>query len=467
MLQRMLSWIRSMMRTQRPPYHPSPDVFPKLDLEELRDRLRPAEKGRRDAAIDQPRSTAESLGATELEITGFFEEEQSRCLALADRQLKALRDGIGHLQGQISTSSIEMHTRRATGDLQTLQRSGLNQLDAEASSLKALSADLAAFKARHGLQRQARYPESRKWHWGVLTTFVAVEALINGYLFARGNPLGVLGGVSEAILLAGLNVAVGLVAGRAVFPNLIHRSWLRKAPALGGLFAYILLAVVVNLAVAHYRDALVEPPFINAPARALSSLINAPFELGDLTGWFLLGIGLLFNCGAALDGWRMDDPYPGYGILHRDKSLAQADYAASVEEFHDEAQEIRDLGLTALTAIEHQSRLAGVQQEEYKRRSEHLHKLFQQHQRSLEASFRLLIAEYRAENESARKTPRPDTFVRDVILPAQSLAPIETSAPMPDLGARLADAAQEINQAYSATIAAFDSVRSLSDTEVQ
>ena len=88
------------------------------------------------------------------------------------------------------------------------------------------------FRRENGLIRMAHYPESRKFHIGILVFILLAEAILNGSMLARGHELGILGGVSSAFIIALVNVL-----GRARAGPSGHRSgtaWKPRSPWLSG-----------------------------------------------------------------------------------------------------------------------------------------------------------------------------------------------------------------------------------------
>lgn len=238
---------------------------------------------------------------------------------------------------------------------------------------KSRLADLGNFKAGHRLTRDAHYPSSPLLAFGILSILVIVEAGINGVLFADSSDQGLFGGWLEALVLSITNVGAAFLVGRIALPQLHRRGLLIKAGAIVLCFAGAATLVSINLIGAHYRDfkasmAAVEsaaaiaprtsatlgpkltfsgaaphkaaksapagtPPPREAPRadseiekerEAIARLIRTPFGFGSFMSFFLFVIGLCGAAIAALDGYKLDDPFPGYGERHRKYAAARA-----------------------------------------------------------------------------------------------------------------------------------------------
>lgn len=280
---------------------------------------------------------------------------------------------------------------RLDGDLQqvrfqrqkTLIASGpalANHLREERSRL----ADLERFKSENRLSRDAHYPASPLLGIGVLSVLILVEACLNGVLFAESSDRGLFGGWLEAMVLAITNVGVAFLVGLIVLPQLNRRGILAKAGALVLTLFGAAALVAVNLFGAHYRDFKTatarleiaaripdaprretstpfagqktvaaeasavkahQPAIAEAGTRrsapqeeknkrsemeALRKVFQTPFELESFTSLFLLIIGLCAATIAAADGYKFDDPFPGYGKRHRRYAEARSRTAAAL-----------------------------------------------------------------------------------------------------------------------------------------
>jgi hypothetical protein len=407
-----------------------------------------------------PRSDAAGPDATETAIVLFFEEEQGRCLIVCDQQLKAYAESIGVLDSNTAVAQITGEVRRAKGECSTLIINSQNRLHTARSKTTHLAEDLDLFKKKHRIRREPRYPESTLWHWGILGGFVVAETAFNGYMFSIGNPYGLLGGATQAAFFASGNVAVGYFAGRLILPNVWHRNWVRLIAGLFGCALFFGVALFFNLAVGHYRDEIALPPYDDVARRALVGLLARPFGLIDLTSWMLFGFGVLFNIGAMIDAWKMDDRYPGYGLLHREAELAHQDYTNATGAFHVDARGIRDSSLERIEQIAKRATINMNQQQILARRSEHLRNAFLQHQSYLELCCQTLLGEYRSANEQHRHTQSPQHFARSYQMRYVSLPPV-TLLVSPALAGTVQSAHEDINEAYDRAISAFETVRTL------
>jgi hypothetical protein len=240
---------------------------------------------------------------------------------------------------------------------------------------KSRLADLEHFKTQNRLSRDAHYPSSPVLAFGILSILVLVEAGINGVLFADSSDQGLFGGWLEALVLSITNVGAAFLFGRMALPQMHRPGLLIKAGAAILCVAGCAALIAINLAGAHYRDfkagaaspdplvaaapkhetasalngqnrapsgaslrKAVKPAFAGPPLpqaqtaqmekakerEAIAKFLAAPFAFDSFMSFFLFVIGLCGAAIAALDGYKLDDPFPGYGKRHRKFASARA-----------------------------------------------------------------------------------------------------------------------------------------------
>ena len=197
-------------------------------------------------------------------------------------------------------------------------------------------ADLDAFKRAHNLRRAAVYPRSTLLQAGLLFCAAVFEALFSAALFAEDDARGLLGGAITAIGLSGANVTLGYLAGFLGLRYLQHVRLPLKAMGALAFAALTLLALMLNLFAADWRD-------------QLAALAGRQIDMGSDAGfhiWSLLQLNspqaiilLMLGAGvwvfAALKGYSgFDDPYPDYGKMDR----AAQDAADALSDFRADAR---------------------------------------------------------------------------------------------------------------------------------
>lgn len=381
-----------------------------IDVEGVSKRLRLPKKAKEQGSANIPAADSQSPDAversviSEIEIEGQtqFSDYLERQKAYASRFADAALEG---LKGRVSAAADV-----AISNLNRCIRDGQNKLHVLERDLRGSEGALAKFKESHHLERAVLDQGAMTFKIGVLIFILALEALLNGYFLAKGNVLGFLGGVSDALLIATVNIVFGVVAGRALVPYLWH---VRKAPRIAasvGLLAYLASVLAFNLAVAHYRNAVGGPNPFEASTIAYQTLMVSPLGIEDMQSWALFFLGTCFSFIAAYDGLRMDDPYPGFGRVVRRNLDAVENYTTAAAELRDELDEVK---ATAEAEMNHAMLSVEGRQAEalnLASSSESLNLAMAEHFAHLETSANTLLRIYRDENVKHRKVPAPKHF---------------------------------------------------------
>ena len=234
--------------------------------------------------------------------------------------------------------------------------------------------ELNRFRREEGRTADADFPESRRLHVGILAALVIFETLINGIFFGANVTSGLFGGMSYAVLISAVNVVVLGYLAATMYRQVRHRDSRRRDRRIGGsggrcgrrgllepLRGPLPRGAVARLpARARYpcrgraggrpgdaRNRTVLDRTRRGrrrPGGALPLPGPSPFGLGGFYSYMLFLIGLAMCAFGALDWFRMDDPYPGYGRRERLRRKTEEvlsddrrDLLARVKELHDEA----------------------------------------------------------------------------------------------------------------------------------
>jgi hypothetical protein len=313
------------------------------------------------------------------EIVQRLQKDLDKRYAKAKLQLDALSQKIEAQEKRCLAPKLESDLQQIRFQRQKILIANGPMLADRLREERSRLADLENFKAGNGLVRDAHYPSSPMLAFGVLAILVLLEAGINGVLFADSSDQGLFGGWLEALVLSVTNVGAAFLFGRIVLPQLHRRGFLAKTGAAVLCLAGVLALVAVSLTGAQYRDfkaatAAIEPAGPIAPKHetsgpsagakpapagrlakpgtagapppqlqpqaaekegaqereAMARLFATPFSFTSFMSIFLFVIGLCGAAIAALDGYKLDDPFPGYGKRHRRYVDARAQSAAAL-----------------------------------------------------------------------------------------------------------------------------------------
>jgi len=389
------------------------------------------------ARRDSPKTTNASPDATESEICAHF-------IALARERREGCEGRLARLEldRKATAAKIDVkQTRDAFARLLTPVEPGLEKLRSDHTTVLYQAKENEAravkhlrwFQQKHGLHyRAASYPSSQLYHFAIVAGLALVEWMSLAAFYAEGSDFGLLGGVLIAMTLSIVNISLAILAGGLVrYVN--HRSGRRKALALTAVALLYAGFLLVTLAAAHYRvatgDIAQSQPEVSAPAGApLPPQVAADFDqwraarlawqrfarnpvgFEDVFSWILVVLASVFGIFASYKGYRIDDPYPGYGELDRELNARRAfyegrkaEYCRLIDQVFDHiVEEQARLFADVKANIEYYQQLVGKSDEE--------RRAFAHETAELQDACNVLLKRYREANARARTSPTPYYF---------------------------------------------------------
>jgi hypothetical protein len=420
-------------------------------------RLQIKKRAREDAARNLPRQDDIQLSAAESAIIDAVGSERARvdqqrhdARADAERRLRTLAPQPQDFAGPALDARLSL--KQAAGRV-------AHDWNEAAERAAQGRADLDAFKRAHELRRAAVYPKSTLLQTGMLFCAAVFEALFSAALFAEEDARGLLGGAITAIGLSGANVTLGYLAGFLGLRYLQHRQLPMKAVGAVVFAALTLLALMLNLFAADWRDQLAA-----LAGRQVDMGSDASFHLWSLLqldspqSIILLMLGAGVWVFAALKGYSgFDDPYPDYGKMDR----AAREVSDSLSDFRAEARLELEKPITAAReALSARMEKMRAEYEAMKRAfdaaADKIETLDAQ-ARALDQAAADAIHLYRQENAGARTTPAPGYFSAPPPAAGPTLDALGGAAAMIDEAhARLIEAQAQSAQALEGLLLELD-----------
>jgi hypothetical protein len=266
------------------------------------------------------------------------------------------------------------------------------------------------FRARHKINRPARDLSKRWTTAGLLIILIGVESILNGFFFAKGSEFGLVGGVGTAIGISGFNVAFAFGLGLWPARWMHHRNVVLKFIAFLLVCAGLACIVGLHAFAAHLRDATALVGEDRAFSIALKSLVTAPWQLADLSSYYLFGLGLIFGLSAFWKGHSFDDPYPAYGATSRRMVAAREAYSDEHALLFGDLDEIKETtveqladGIDRIPLFPHHAARLRVERDA-------LIEQFRAYEKSVQTAANQLLQLYRDENRIVRTTAPPMHF---------------------------------------------------------
>lgn len=430
-----------------------------VSLAALDKRLGLKRRAREDAARGLPPVGANELTPTEFAIIeavtherALLDRARETAKAEAERNLRALAPTPQDFAAPMLEARLSL--QQAAGRL-------AHDWTEAARHARAARADLEHFKRVHNLRRAAIYPQSALLQTGLLFCAALFEALFSAALFAEDDARGLLGGAIIAIGLSGANVTLGFLAG---FLGLRYLQHVRAPIKVAGVLAFAalaLLALMLNLFAADWRDVLA--------ARSGGQLdmgADASFHLWSLLNLkspqaiILLMLGAGVWAFAAIKGYSgFDDPYPDYGKMARAAQNAADELSDFKAEARRELEAPVDAAKAALAArIETMRAEFEAMSRAFDTAAEKCAEL-DVHARALDHAAAAAVHLYRQENAAARSGPAPAYFGTPPPAAGPALDALAASAAMIDAAReRLREAQSAHAQAHEALLVELDGV---------
>lgn len=196
--------------------------------------------------------------------------------------------------------------------------------------------------------------------------------------------------------------------------------------------------------------------------KALSEILETPLVLHDIKSWWLGCIGVLFAFVSLIDGYKWDDPYPGYGELERRRDMKRENYLDRKHYWLESIKERREQARAEVGEIRRDIDMVQgeIAQASIGRRG--FAASFFAHASHLEAAANQLIDTYRDANRRVRTTPAPSYFeqrwrlTRTEIPVPSEVDRDQVRKQVEGITASLSDALNEIHKTHDETIRAFD-----------
>ncbi len=409
----MIDRLRDLLRSDD--FIPTSSIFPDIDTGKLERDLRPKEKAAARGKADLPPTGQIGLDGVEMDIVSRIEDARRRGLENFEhnRSVYSRRLRSAHT----ARSEIDTIAGTARGDFANEVKSYRSGMARVEEDVRKWNEALRRFRERHGLERPAYDRPGLIKTCVIVLAFLIVETLLNGVLFAGKNELGFVGGGFIAFLISIVNVGFSGLSG--VFAR--YAQYRRVMGRLVGccvILIWIGGSLVLNLAVAHFRDAVQTLDSWSAATYAsVETLLATPFELASMESWLLMAWGLLISVITFLKFLLSGETYPGYAQISERRLRAVEGFEQILSEALESLQDRRDEAIDSLKEANDlvRERIGDAIDALYGRRMMHSHLQAFLDQCDMKAT--TLLKHYRDENRAARSTEPPAHFDEDYRFP--------------------------------------------------
>ncbi|TPI62525.1 nicotinamide mononucleotide transporter [Mesorhizobium sp. B3-1-3] len=406
-----LDKLRNKLMETHHDYRVAADIFPSLNVDKIASDMGLVDLGSARGGQDQPSSSSKVFDEIEHSVVERVQDEKKAAHQTLEDQLHLLSGRIANLGFEEQFGLLQQITTSSLSDFKGEIAVGLDTLHARRTDLHEATKELIDFRKKHRLERVARLQKgtSHFLRVALLVFLFLFETYVNGSFLAKGNDQGFLGGATEAFAFSFVNIGSALILAIFCVRLVTHRSFTVKLFGIGSILLYAVIALGINLLLAHYRE--VSGTLADgAGSIAIQRMRHNPLGLEEVRSWMLFLVGLIFSIIAFIDGWFVLDPYPGYAGAEKRRRDRRDHYTNTKSDLIDRLIELRDT---------YNSKFDDVLKGLGGRRREHaailasrarLLALFNEHQDQLERCCNLLLSKYREANIRARKTPPPKHF---------------------------------------------------------
>lgn len=448
-------------------FAPMDDPFIQLDRGEIAQRLRLAERGAEQGSLGLPPETLRTLDNVEAEVAALIADHHSHAQINAANSVRSYDDALNGLTLLSRLSSIKTQSRLAITDFKAQVANRRNRLSNSRDAIGASFGELRAFRRANDLHRPAHTVPPALSTIGTIILSWLGETAANAFLLRLNDSMGYLGGIVAAATVGAVNVLLAAFVGRQLWPRTNLRNPASRTIAWIGVAAWVVLMLVWNMLAAHYRDA--KSLGVASPETAALSMMGAGLE--SIYSYGLLAAGIVFAALAASAGYKMDDPYPGYGERARRHEERCEDYADEVQAATDELLDIRDDAIGEASQVREALESQLGERAQILSARETFRRRYEEYATQLEQTANALLQEYRTANVGARATPAPIHFDERWMLPRTALPAAAAMAvgekDVEAAEAALGDAVAGISDACDVAISSFEPLdelkRSLED----
>ncbi|MGJ0622240.1 MAG: hypothetical protein ACR65Z_16250 [Methylocystis sp.] len=403
----MLSSLIALLRSE---YKPGASEFSAIDARWLAEKLDLKALGAEGGKANQPGPAVQQLDAVE---QGIVNDIRIYAGDAYTRTNNHIRNFARRLQAaDVAEATVEVKTtaRAAVSDFDAEILAARSELERAHEAVKIRADTLRRFREANHLERAADPAHSHFKDLSLLFVLFVVEAAPNALILGEAETFGIVGGILQAIIYSGVNLATGFLAGRFAWTAALHRNPLRKLSGIAVGFVALVIIAGLNLALAHYRVAALQMPSIEAFPQAWQMFLAAPFAISDLKSAGMVGMGVLFAFAATYKGYTWQDPYPGYAKVAGFHKDAQDELQAVIQEKIRELKELQESSIKRMRVARARLRDRRNQIPEILGERKRLAESFRSHIAHLQDVGRFLLAAYRDANRAARESEPPAHF---------------------------------------------------------
>ena len=190
-----------------------------------------------------------------------------------------------------------------------------------------------------------------------------------------------------------------------------------KLIGLIGIVGWLATVIVINLMLAHFREASSLSIFEEGVgADLINQILSNPLGLTQLESWMLFGVGMLFATITLVDVITFSDIYPGYTKVQKNWDESTDDYKEEFDALKEElngikeeyANDLKEIGNSLSAKLQHLDHIMSGRAR--------LQVLYDGHHELLQRAANALFSYYYEANRAARTDAAPERFNKRYIV---------------------------------------------------
>ena len=402
-------------------------LAPDIDKE-----LKKLEKAGQLSALSRlPQPTAKTFSAPEKEVMRKIRETATQTVQSARKHLGGFKKRLEELIYAPSDAVRVLAEEERTNMKNNIETILGTRLSKQKITLLNRTKDEAE-------ERYARYckenkieilPDSKVFWSVVLIILVAIGEVVLNTAFLS-DLTGILAALAQMLLITAVNVFL-LAAPTGLmyrYKNLQKGKWLILI-----CLPLLLSALVFNLGVGHYRDAIVESnaqqtrvlqsdiwnttpgaseevDYLDYSQTAMRSVVDSPLGIKSILSFFWILIGFGFFIVASREWYVIFTPYPGLMPRYKALKKVRAECDNLVRNTRQDIKQERDFAIKKIKDKRYEAENLLPRYEDMLHRIGNLQKDYKAWLASLQKTQDSLLARYRDSNRAVRQQPPPEYF---------------------------------------------------------
>ena len=272
--------------------------------------------------------SAEDLPAI---LNGFkvtLEKYQHSQITKAQKYFTECQKKITNGMAQHNIESIKINLSKITRNADKLN------LDNEESELANLNQTFTSKKNNYDRFRKLNGrallpvnadPSETKMQVIVVICLFFLETLLNVAMLQGGGATALSEAISVSLAQATYNIVSCYLLGKVLLGSLIHAEHFIKKLALALIFlGHTYTVAILNANMGIFRDTVVKNASMDVTMGEVALIGHWEWSPWDkitsieTTAVMVIGVGAVLALLAYIDGYKSDDPYPGYGAVYRE-----------------------------------------------------------------------------------------------------------------------------------------------------